>query len=457
MDEVRHTKRLCPFLTQSWRAAGCVLVFFLVIGSTYIVKPVRESLLVSQFSPEVFPRFYLIVCGLALLFAMGFVPLMRRVPVRWAILVGYAFCSAVFLGFWAVQRLVPLTRTGQNWYGIAFYVWASLFNIFGVFLFWSVTDSLFRTPEAKLWYGWIGLGGVMGGIVGSTTAATLAQRLTTFGLLPIAGVGFAASAVMTYFLCRGAQRIITADHEVVHFSEVFRLFRQPVVIRLALITVLHTAMITGVDLQIKGILSNEHLARDTLTRFWGGYYAYINWGALGFNLLITAPVLRLWGPRVGLLMLPLTSLAFPLLLQWSPPNGHIWLPLVGSVPLQAALLVFVGVPIGTLAYTIQQAARELLYVPQPGSVRFQVKSFVDTFGFRAGNSVASLTAIAFGGNVAHLPAFSVLIAFGSMIWAAVSLRAASDFTRADTAGNDRQPLSAGSNRTHLSLIPRKNG
>src|SRR6185436_12240449 len=54
------------------------------------------------------------------------------------------------------------------------YVWVSLFGAITASQAWSLASQIFDAREARRSFGWIGLGGVIGGIVGGTLAQYIA-------------------------------------------------------------------------------------------------------------------------------------------------------------------------------------------------------------------------------------------------------------------------------------------
>src|SRR5262249_57860301 len=70
-----------------------------------------------------------------------------------------------------------LEGQGEVWLGRVFFVWTSVFNLFVTSVFWSFMADHFRSDQAKRLYGFIGVGGTLGSIIGSATTAVLARRI----------------------------------------------------------------------------------------------------------------------------------------------------------------------------------------------------------------------------------------------------------------------------------------
>src|SRR5690606_28365918 len=109
-------------------------------------------------------------------------------------------------------------------------------------------------------------------------------------------------------------------------------------------------------------------------------YLITNVVSLLVQLLVTTPLMRYRGVTVALLVLPLVaggaSLGFALL-------PTLW---AGSL-LNTADNAF--------SYSVQQSARESLYVPRPAEEKYPAKAFIDMFGQRFAKGVGVLLSLLF--------------------------------------------------------------
>lgn len=174
------------------------LYFFFVITSYYIIKPLRASKFLGELGAEMVPYFYLLNCFLiffiifiynkivdhfgsdkrklllsanyflvANIFFFSFafyitkdIDIFSRIP----------YISSYLLGLFEFKT-IGLSVT------ILFYIWASFFAVFAVSLFWSLMSDIYTTEEGKGAYGFIGLGGVLGGAFGGIITETSVKYL----------------------------------------------------------------------------------------------------------------------------------------------------------------------------------------------------------------------------------------------------------------------------------------
>ncbi|PYV12996.1 MAG: hypothetical protein DMG21_22165, partial [Acidobacteria bacterium] len=110
-----------------------------------------------------------------------------------------------------------------------------------------------------------------------------------------------------------------------------------------------------------------------LGAFFARFYGYMGLGTMLLQMVLTGPLLRKFGIRVALFVLPLALLM---------PTGWV---LLDPRLLTASLMR------GThslLRYSVDKSAAELLYLPIPLEVKSQVKSFIDTFIWRSSDGLA---------------------------------------------------------------------
>src|SRR5213079_3699159 len=66
-----------------------------------------------------------------------------------------------------------------------FFVWVSVFNLFATTVFWAFMTDLFTPEQGKRLFGFIAVGGSLGGILGPIITASLVHRVSTGVLLLI--------------------------------------------------------------------------------------------------------------------------------------------------------------------------------------------------------------------------------------------------------------------------------
>jgi AAA family ATP:ADP antiporter len=154
--------------------------FFSLLCSTYILRPVRDEMGV-QTGVE---KLQWLFTG-TFIAMIAVVPAFGRIAARWPrsrfISAVYYFFAACLVAFFALLKQDYGQRTAA-----AFFIFASVFNIVVVSVFWSLLADLFSNDQARRMYGMIAAGGSLGAIAGPTITALLVKPIGLHNLLLIA-------------------------------------------------------------------------------------------------------------------------------------------------------------------------------------------------------------------------------------------------------------------------------
>ncbi|HRY50184.1 MAG TPA: MFS transporter [Candidatus Paceibacterota bacterium] len=153
-------------------AAG--LLFFLLLTSLMILRPVRDTLGLAR-GIESIRQLFLVTVAFALVVTPLFGWLASRVPRRWLIAAVFRICALLLLGFGAGIVLMPAGL--REWVSCGYYIFHSVFNLLVVSLFWASMADHFSLAESKRLFPVIALGGSLGAIVGSL----ISWRLVRYG------------------------------------------------------------------------------------------------------------------------------------------------------------------------------------------------------------------------------------------------------------------------------------
>src|SRR5690242_15792393 len=141
--------------------------FFFVLSSYFILRPVRDLIAVTT-SPTRLPWLFGGTLVTMLLANRLFSSLVVRLPVRRFVPLTYHFFAANLLVFYAILRVTGGGVGGTQALGIVFYIWTSVYNLFITSVFWCFMADIFRSEQAKRLFGFIGVGGTLCSIMGST-------------------------------------------------------------------------------------------------------------------------------------------------------------------------------------------------------------------------------------------------------------------------------------------------
>lgn len=159
--------------------------YFMLLGSYYILRPVRDTL-ATAFGPQ----------QLQLLFTGTFIGCLAASPI-YATLASRVSLKRLLPGvfwFWLLDILIfaALLRTSahSDWVAGLYFVWLSVTNMFMISVFWSLMADLFSPEQATRLYGLVTAGGTLGAVVGPVITRFAVRSIGLAGLLIVAAAGF---------------------------------------------------------------------------------------------------------------------------------------------------------------------------------------------------------------------------------------------------------------------------
>lgn len=175
---------------------------FLLFGSYYILRPVRDTVATVGGIGE-----------LQLLFTGTFIGTLLAAPV-YAALASHLRLSRLLpalFWFWLANvvlfavlfRLIPGSRLLAGVY----YVWFSVVNLYMLSVFWSLMVDLFSAAQSVRVFPLIAAGGELGAIAGPLVTRLLVRRIGLPGLLGVAAAAFALVIALVYLLMREKRRL----------------------------------------------------------------------------------------------------------------------------------------------------------------------------------------------------------------------------------------------------------
>lgn len=306
--------------------------------------------------------------------------------------------------------------------------WISFFTIeaYGSLmttLFWSFTNCAMDLSEARGAFGLIISVAQFGAVLGSTLA-TRAVAVGISGLFAIAAVlVFSVSILIqiyhfTYhdYLVRSSSFGDGADPDqpVPHiehrtksrsvgsapiwsgfFEGLYLIARHSYLLKVLGVACLYEIVVTILDYEFKILASQhslhghgmDHEAEDRFTNFLGHFGQLTNF----FSLVLSIFGFPFFVRFVGI---DKTLLIFPCVLFLSVVVVHSW-------PSLRILFVLVSLLKG-ISCSLNDPAKELLYMPTSEAVKFKAKAWIDVFGSRSAKAMGSFVTSLAAGNLSAL-------------------------------------------------------
>ncbi len=384
---------------------------FLLLFAYYILKTVREALILSEGSAYI--KAYASAGQAALL--MLIVPLYGWVGTqvnRIRLIAGLSlFFVLNLILFW----LFGIQGAKE---GVVFYIWVGIFNVFVVSQFWAFANDLYTESQGKRLFPMIGVGASLGAWLGAQAASDLVKR---FDLSPYqlqllgAAVLLLSTAITVYVNAREKRRAIPevgahADQKLGLEGGFQLIFQSRYLLLIAALTVLLNIVNSSGEFLLGSVVSDQAKAqfptdpaaqKKFIGAFYGSFFAGVN--LLGFLVqsFVVSRVFRFLGVQGSLWVLPMIALTSYLTLAVAP------------------FLMVVRV-MKTLEnatdYSLQNTVRQALFLPTSRESKYKAKAAIDTFFMRFGDVIQA--GVVYLGSLAGLAftGYAILNIGFTLIW-----------------------------------------
>ena len=383
----RWLTRLVSVEAGEWRAlCWSFAYFFSLLCGYYILRPVRDAMGIAGGVQQLQWLFTgTFVAMLAAMPLYGWVT--SRFPRRRFLPYVYYFFIANLLLFYA------LFEAGDPgaWVARAFFIWASVYNLFVVSVFWSFMADLYSNPQARRLFGFIAAGGTAAFLV---VAVLCIHRLIAWRKqVPAAQTEQAVGEE------RAMGGGILAGIRLVACS--------PYLLGICLLMLLFTTLSTFLYFQQAQIVRDSFVNSAERTAVFAAIDLTVNSLTILLQVFLTARIVRMLGVGGTLALIPLLLAA-----------GFTAL---GMAPVLAVLIV-VQILRRAGEYAITRPAREMLYVVLAREEKYKAKNFIDTVVYRGGDAVsgwayAGLRALGLG-----LGAIAFIAVPLALVWAWVAFK-----------------------------------
>jgi AAA family ATP:ADP antiporter len=411
------------------------LNLFLVLASYYMLKTVRESLILTGGGAEVkaYSAAGQAILLLALVPAFGaFASRVNRLQlVRWVTLF---FVVNIALFFVAARLGLPVA--------IPYFLWVGIFNVMVIAQFWAFVNDVYTVEQGKRLLPVVGLGSSLGAWVGSLYAGDVIQATGPLPLMLIAGAVLISCIGVASLVDRTPARTSQASTSQEHDGPLdkvggFTLIRQQRYLMLiALLTVVLNVVNTSVEYLFGRFIVDDSIrkygtAASSLAarqQFVGGVYGklfgYVNLAGFLMQLLLVSRIFKYLGVARALFIHPIVALTGYLLILKAPSVSTMgWFKVVDN----------------SIDYSLGNTAKQALWLPTSRVAKYKAKQAVDSFFMRAGDVVQG--GIVFVGNQlgCGVPAFAAINLVLSVGWITV-VAALNPAYRQQAAAARREPI-----------------
>jgi AAA family ATP:ADP antiporter len=406
---------------------------FLLLTAYYLIKPVREALILQQGSAEAKSYLSAVMAVLLYFLVQGYAKLVSRYERTRLITVVTLIFIACLVIFWILSRL------GVPYLGYAFFVWVGIFSVMVVAQFWSYANDVYSNEAGKRLFPLVGFGSVFGSFVGALLADWLLEKVNVYEMLLIAAALLGVYIVITNLISLkvwGRQQIrvgqqsleswlgerkarkekeklafgVLKEHKYLWYIAMLvlvlnlvnttgeyilgRLVRDSGAQQVE--QAVSEATAAGTDLQYGGRVlgppqseaARAELLQSWIGNFYASFFTWVNLVAMVLQLFVVSRLVRVGGIRVALLWLPIVALGTYGLILFLP---MLKFARIGKTVENAS------------DYSINKTTLQMLFLPTSRDVKYKAKQAIDSFFHRVGD-VASAIVVFVGTMLLHLDA-----------------------------------------------------
>ena len=353
------------------------LFFFVVLAGYYVIRPIRDNIGATQFE-NLWWMFTVVLVVMILANAL-FSAVVSRMSRRRFIPIAYRFFILNLIIFFVLMQYMPPGK--QPWVDGCFFVWVSVFNLFATAVFWGFMTDLFTNEQGKRLFGFIAVGGSLGGILGPIITTSLIHHVSTGVLLLIcAGMLEIAAQSVRFFPAEFRRNDSKSGENEAEAAEkpiggkfwdgVTHICKSPYLFALFLFILLYTLTSTWTYFQQSELTRTGFVDKASRTAFFAKLDLSVNTLTLFLQIFLTGRLMKFLGVTVTLLFMPVLSL--------------FGFAAMGFMPVLFVLAAF-QIARRASTFAFMRPAREVLFTVLRREDKYKAKSFIDTFGYRCGD------------------------------------------------------------------------
>lgn len=371
---------------------------FLIFTAYYIIKPVREALILAVPSGAEYKSYT--AAGQAVLLLLVAVPLYgalaSRMPRRRLInAVTLFFVANLVLFFVAIKMF----GQGGTALGVGFFVWVGVFNLMVPAQFWSFANDVYTPEQGKRLFAIVAFGASAGAILGSALTEQLIGPLGRDQLLLVsAALLLVALAITNAIDARhhvrrdAASATSTDDREPLPPGNAFALvLRSPYLLLIGMLLLLLNWVNTTGEFVLGNTVSANIVAQaeaagiepaareawvgERIGAFYARFFFWVNLLGVVVQLFLVSRILKYLGVRVALMILPMIALGGYTLLAFFPVLSVVrWAKTAENAT----------------DYSLNNTVRHALFLPTTREEKYKAKQAIDTFFVRAGDVLSAV-------------------------------------------------------------------
>jgi AAA family ATP:ADP antiporter len=424
---------------------------FLLLTAYYILKPVREALILGQGSAELKSYMSAGMVGVLAIVVPMYGRLASQVSRQRLInTVTAIFAGCLFLFYGLTQYGVPL--------GEVFFVWIGIFNVMIVAQFWGFANDLYTKDEGERLFPIVGFGASIGAVLGAVIAAWLIAPLGIDQLMLVGAVVLIGQAVLTNYIDqreggratgRSTPETLRAESVAPEAPEAPKrgpgafgiVLGTPYLLLIGLMLMCLNWVNTTGEYILGSVVEDAARAavaagttgqsvEEYIGQFYSQFFGVVNVAGVLIQLFLVSRIIKHLGVRVGVMLLPCLALGAYNILAFVPV---------------LAVVRWAKTAENATDYSLNNTIRNVLFLPCTRDQKYSGKQVIDSFFVRVGDVLSAVlvfvgtTYFALqGGGFAVL---NIVIVIG---WLVLAFFVGREYSRLTRTGGQPGPTLVGS-------------
>jgi len=273
--------------------------------------------------------------------------------------------------------------------GVAFFIWVGIFNLMIVAQLWAFANDVYTVEQGKRLFAIVGVGASLGAIVGSFVTG---QLVKLFGPHP-----FMLGAALLLGICmlltnlvntrekRSGAGVAAAPDKGGQARSGFTLvFSDRYLLLIGILMLVYNLVNTNGEYILGKTVTSMFAAggasaggldeQKLVGEFYGNFFTLVNVLSALIQAFVVSRVLKYFGVRVALLVLPVVALV--------GYGSMAMIPVLSFI--RAAKLVE-----NSVDYSLQSTTKNALYLPASREAKYKAKQANDTFFVRLGDVLSA--------------------------------------------------------------------
>jgi AAA family ATP:ADP antiporter len=437
VTSTRPLDRILRLFTDVKNGEGLTAVLlalniFLILMAYYVLKPVREALILSQGGAELKSYMSAFQVGLLALVVPAYAKLVAAMNRRRLINTVTGFFVACLGGFYLLGKTgVPLC--------IPFFLWIGIFNLMIVAQFWAFANDVYSKDEGERLFPVVGFGASLGAVFGSQLAGPFIANIGVLELMLVGAFLLVVQVTVTNYVdhrerarvaaTRAAPKAVPKASSKGAFNMVFS---TKYLLLIALMLMLSNWVNTTGEYILGSIVRDHAIAQagagnteavgKIIGQFYSTYFTYVNILGLLMQMFVVSRIIRYFGVGIGIMVLPIISLS-----SYS---------IIVVYPLLQAVFA-AKVAENSTDYSLNNTVRNMLFLPCTTEQKYSAKQAIDSFFVRLGDVLSAvLVFIGAGAGLIHLGprGFAAVNAALVIVWLTLAWRTGRTYMKLSATG-----------------------